>query len=115
MDKFVFTPGQREEALSWYKKNCYDFYVFLTTIKEAIKIDIQDLAIDIYFKLKDVSLPLEPNQFIIGIEYKDQKKVTLGNEPVNIAFHNPSRVAKKPCDPFARAVLMNLLTKLQVP
>jgi hypothetical protein len=117
MSKFVFTPGQRDEALTWYKENCpeLDKYIadsIIYKLREG-RFYLLDLLIDAYFKMKSLSFPIKPEEFVIGVEYKNKEAVKQGKEMVNLRFHNPKRNEGESYDPFARDVLINLLMGLQ--
>lgn len=101
MSNFNFTPGQREEALAWVNHNCGDF---LALVHDS---DILDRLIDMYFKLKSMSFNLAPEEFVVGVEYKNEDAVTEGKEPINIRINNPHR-GDKPHNHFALQVLMNI-------
>lgn len=114
MEKFIFTPGQKEEAMLWYKANCLDYHKFLASLPEPLHDDvlsIGDCAIDTYFKLKNVNFNILPSEFIVGIEYKNQEEVIKGDEKINIRFQNPHK--NNTADQFAQAVLMELLQRIK--
>lgn len=106
--EFVFTPGQREEALAWLKENCNGLYIH---IEEALTGYEADMIIDMYFKLKSSTFELKPTEFIVGIEYKDQQAIINGEEKVNISIHNPDRKVKH--NQFAFEVMMEIIKRLK--
>lgn len=106
-DSFVFTPGQREEALAWIKQNCLPLYEYARDMGSG-----EDRMIDMYFKLKSSTFELRPDEFIVGIEYKNQQAVIDGKEQINIRLQNPRR-EKTPHDPFALQVIVELLHRLK--
>lgn len=105
-----YTPGQREEAIQWFKNNVPKVADLLDSYsgEHPIFNGISDDLIDTYFKLKQSEFKVKPNQFIIGIEYKDQAKVITGEEKVNISFENPHEKGK--ADMFAKSVLLHIIT-----
>lgn len=105
MSNFIFTPGQREEALSWIKENCPEIINHFEYDSPK-----QDWLVDMYLKLKALSFSLKPTEFVVGVEYKDEKAVTEGKEIINLTFHNPHREDKP--DYFAQAILVQLLNSL---
>jgi len=105
-EQFVFTPQQREEALAWIKSNCLPLYEYARDLSTG-----EDRMIDMYFKLKEIKFELKPEEFILGIEYKDKEKVIGGNEEINIRFHNPRR--DTPHDEFAMQIAINLLHRVK--
>lgn len=115
MQQFVFTPGQREEALTWLQKENLPFYKFIMSLPEPASgvemLSIQDCIIDMFYKLRGVSFPLKPEEFIVGIEYTDQIAVTEGEQQINIRVLSPRR--ETPHDPFAFQVIMELLNRLK--
>ena len=115
MSNFVFTPGQTEEALKWYTHNCPDVQdlIDIGTIHGK---SVQDILVDLYFKLKNVPFTFKPNEFIVGIEYKDAQKIISGKEIVNVRINNPhKKIADQMThDEFALAVLYNLFKNSQV-
>lgn len=109
-----FTPGQREEALKWYEDNCPEVLQVLT-LGSAHGYSIEDIFVDVYFKLKKVPFSFRPNQFIIGVEYKNEYLVKQGKESPNIRVDNPHPLVghNYTHNHFALTVLMNLLKQLQ--
>lgn len=110
MSKFIFTPGQREEALSFIQQSCPDLYKYYD---EALTGHEVDLIIDLYFKMKQCAFDLHPREFIVGVEYKDEKAVIAGTEAINIRMNNPRRSKQSPHDQFALTVMANLLNRLK--
>lgn len=102
MSNFNFTPGQREEALAWVNENCKELYEYSRDMGTG-----EDRMIDMYFKLKSMSFNLAPEEFVVGVEYKNEDAVTEGKEPINIRINNPHR-GDKPHNHFALQVLMNI-------
>ena len=78
---FVFTPGQRAEALLWIKQECPQLYAH---IEEALTGHEADMLIDMFFKLKSSTFELLPNEFIVGVEYKSKEDIIAGKEAINI-------------------------------
>lgn len=108
MSDYIFTPAQREGALGWIKENCPDFYTY---IEEALTGHVTDMLIDMFLKLKDIKFDLKPNQFVVGVEYKDEKNALEGLEPINISIHNPHK--KGEYDQFSFQALVHFLNTLK--
>lgn len=112
---FQFTPGQVNEALTWIKDNCPELYALIEGDKEGKYEQDTLMAVDMYFKLKNVPFSFKPHEFVVGIEYKQADKIKLGLEMPNVKVHNPHpRVAEQYThDVLALAILMNLLNQLK--
>lgn len=106
---FIFTPGQRKEALDWIESNCDDLKYHLDSMELDSRQPIETMIIDIYFKMKSISFPMKPTEFVVGIEYQDEQSVINGTEYVNIALINP-RDSK---DQFAFQILIELMNRLK--
>lgn len=115
MTQFTFTPGQKEEALSWLQKNCPELHKWLSTLPEDKPelqvLSIKDSIIDVYFKMKKIKFDFKSKEFIVGIEYKDKDKVISGEEAINIAIHNPH--LSHEYDIFAHQALVYVLQKIK--
>jgi hypothetical protein len=113
MSNLIFSQGQKDEALEWYEKNCPDLHKIFTghTGFDPNNGSSSELAIDAYFKLKNISFDFQPTEFVVGIEYKKQEDVIAGTENVNIRFQNPHKLGKG--DPFAQQVVIELLNRLK--
>lgn len=107
-NQFVFTPGQREEVQAWLKENCPKLHSHL---EEAFTGHEADMIIDMFYKLKNFNFDLKPEEFVIGIEYKDSDAVIAGTEQINIRMINPHK--NKTADQFAQSVLLELLNRLK--
>lgn len=109
MSNLIFTPGQKEEAYQWYAQNCPDALALT-------KDDMSLILVDIYFKLKHIPFSFKPEEFVVGIEYKDAKAVADGKEVVNVRINNPHKKMADQItyDEFALAVLYNLFKGAQI-
>ena len=115
MSELNVTPGQREEAVEWFKKH----YPQLLSIRDEhrtvedtlIDISMEDTLVDLYFRLKNIQFDFLPTEFVIGVEYKDEEKAAKGEEKVNIRFQNPH---KGEYSKFAFDVIIELLNRLKV-
>lgn len=96
---------QKEEALKWLADNCSEL---LGAWPDTVNID---LIIDVYFKLKTISFPFKPKEFVIGVDYINKEKVAVGEEKVSITFQNPHLPGVG--DPFAQQVVLELLQRLK--
>jgi hypothetical protein len=111
----TFTPGQREEALKWYAENCPESTLVMN-FGTAHGQDIQDVFVDVYFKLKSIPFNFKPNEFIVGIEYKNEVKIRAGKEVPNVRIQNPHKkvAGSDTHDELALIILINLFKQAQI-
>jgi len=100
-----FSAEQIKEAQDWLKANIPTLYIL---IEKALHDEIAYDLYDMYFKVKQVEMKLQPNQFVVGVEYKDENKVKTGDEPVSLSFWNPH--AQGQYNKFAKDVLLHILS-----
>lgn len=116
MNQFIFTPGQREEAIKWITENCIDLINLADTFEPVeAKYYFFETLIDMYFKLKNVPFSFKPNEFIVGIEYKSEVKIKAGKEIPNVYINNPHPLIAEQFthDDFARTILYSLFKQAQ--
>lgn len=113
MKQFTFTPEQKEEATKWYKENCPEVAYFIQPNTNGVT--VTDILVDIYFKLKTVPFSFKPNEFIVGIEYKNETAIRIGKEAPNVRINNPHRKigTQETHDQFALTILYNLFRQAQ--
>src|SRR5688572_653834 len=108
MSQFTFSPEQKEEARKWIVENCIDLINLIENVdtKEE-EIYRLELLIDMYFKLKNVPFSFKPNEFIVGIEYKNEAKIRAGKEVPNVHINNPHKIiaGQETHDQFALTLL----------
>ena len=113
---FTFTPGQKEEAIKWLTENCIDLINLADTFEptEARQYCLENL-VDMYFKLKNLPFSFKPNEFIVGIEYKNEVKIRTGKEVPNVYINNPHPLVAEQFthDEFARTILYSLFKNQQ--
>lgn len=107
MSQLVFTPGQREEALTWIKENCPDF----SSLLDFEITGMEDNLIDMFFKLRKVKFGIKPNEFLFGVQYQDKDAVLAGNEAINLSLLNPHN--KGEYDVTAHQIAVSLLQRLK--
>ena len=105
-----FTPGQREEALTWFKENSPGIKAMLEGVSFNLETKIL-IFIDLYFKLKKVDIALDANQFVVGVEYIDSNKVLEGKEKIKFTLHNPTRFGKARENYFAHQIMLELIKR----
>lgn len=113
---FTFTPGQREEAMKWLTENCVDLVNLEQQFEPKENADyFRDNLVDLYFKLKNLPFSFKPNEFIVGIEYKNEAKIRAGKEVPNVYINNPHPLIAEQYthDEFARTILYSLFKQAQ--
>lgn len=100
-----FTQEQIKEARDFLLKNLSPWVTDIPT-------EGKEELIKLYFRLKETTA-IQPNEFIVGLDYNDINKVKLTEEAARITFHDPE--TKLNTDIFARDTLILLLKKLITP
>lgn len=106
-----FSPAQIQEAEKWYEENQSGLYKMIM-VDEYGGEDAKMALIDTYFKLKRIPIRLKPTEFIIGVDYKNEKDIMEGREFANLSFRNP-HIPAGTADKFAKDFLLAKLSTLK--